>query len=428
MADPKQRAAAIAVSLALLTTGEHAIAQSSASELETRLEAGAATAMRAGALPLHALALTPSIRYADRRFSFRARGTAQISEQRWNLGAADASLEAVTPLLHGFRAEVSANADRAFHSPALVNDQVDASGRLHYMAQRGGVWLGSGVARPLRAVTVSNVNVSSGGVWTKLGPTTIRGSVTSFFFTKVSIDSQVADANTQSASSSACETSSIESMEPVVGDALTRSIGGTGCRRQSRVTDFEGSIQYQARRLELTVRGGRRMGDSFDVTPDSRQWASAQAAVWITNKLAAVAGGGREPGQPTRGLPARSFGSLGLMLAYWPIPRGAVLVETPASLVHAFELRPAGPTVQRVTARIGGVETVEIMGDFSDWTPLPMVRRGRDQWELLVPMKTGVRQINMRIDGGTWIAPPGMPTMKDDFGGQVGVIVVKPQS
>jgi hypothetical protein len=174
------------------------------------------------------------------------------------------------------------------------------------------------------------------------------------------------------------------------------------------------------------VRGGQRFGNSFDVTPESRQWASGQAAFWISSQIAAVAGGGREPAQPTRGMPARNFGSLGIMLRYWPIPRGVVPVESPASLVKAFELRSAGTAVQRVTARIGGVETVEIMGDFSDWTPLPLIRRGRDQWELLVPIAAGVHQINMRIDGGAWIAPPGIPTMKDGFNGEVGVLVIKP--
>jgi hypothetical protein len=114
------------------------------------------------------------------------------------------------------------------------------------------------------------------------------------------------------------------------------------------------------------------------------------------------------------------------MLAYWPIPRGAVPVETPASLVKSFELRSAGTALQRITARIGGVETVEIMGDFTDWAPIPLVRRGRDLWELLVPMSGGIHQINMRIDGGDWIAPPGVPAIRDGFNGEVGVLVVKP--
>ena len=67
------------------------------------------------------------------------------------------------------------------------------------------------------------------------------------------------------------------------------------------------------------------------------------------------------------------------------------------------------------------------MGDFTDWTPVSLVRRGRDQWELLVPIAPGVHQVNIRIDGGKWFAPPGIPTTKDDFNGQVGVLVVKHQ-
>jgi len=179
--------------------------------------------------------------------------------------------------------------------------------------------------------------------------------------------------------------------------------------------------------VELTVRGGQRFGDSFDVTPESRQWASGQAAIWLTNKLAAVAGGGREPAQPTRGLPARSFASLGIMLAYWPIPRGVVPVETPLSLIRAFEVRAAGTSLQRFTARIGGVETVEIMGDFTGWDPVQLIRRGRDHWELLFPVASGIHQINLRIDGGQWIAPPGVPSVKDGFNGEVGVLVIEKQ-
>jgi len=422
MADSKQHATAIAVSLALLTTtGEHAVAQN-ASELEARLQAGAMMSTRRGnPLPLNALALTPGIRYADRRFSVSASGEAWLNGERWELGSSAAAFQAQTPLLHGVRAEVLANATRRFVDPSLQNDQLDAEGRVHFMRQRGGVWLGSGVARPLRVSTVTNVNVNSGGVWTRLGSTTLRGSVTSFFFTKLASPDTIEE-------TVPC-TAQLDAAQPLAptgtGMAAIQS-SNPGCRHQSRLTDLEASVRWQHRLLELTVRGGQRFGNSFDVTPESRQWASGQAAFWVTSQVAAVAGGGKEPAQPTRGLPARNFGSLGLMLAYWPIPRGVVPVATPASLINAFELRPAGTAVQRITARIGGVESVEIMGDFSDWTALPLIRRGRDQWELLVPMSAGVHHINLRIDRGQWIAPPGMPTMKDGFNGEVGVLVIKP--
>ena len=420
MADPKQRAAAIAVSLALLTTGEHAVAQT-APELEARLSAGALTS-RQGALPLTGLAVTPGIRYADRRVSLAAHGTAWLGDQ-WQVGEASAAFSAQTPLLHGFRSEFVANADREFFGPTVSSEQLDASGRIHYMRQRGGVWLGSGVARPLRATTVSNVNVSSGGAWTRVGKMTLRGSVTSFFFTKVTVDSQT-ESQRVPRTASACTPSALETPATPPGTSGSPLIASE-CRHQSRVTDLETSIRYEHRLVEVTARGGRRFGTSFDVTPDSKQWASAQVAVWLSSQVAAVAGGGREPAQPTRGLPARAYGSLGVMLAYWPIPRGAVPVLTPASMVRGLELRTAGTGMQRITARIGSVESVEVMGDFNEWVPAQMIRRGRDEWELLVRMPSGVHQINMRIDGGKWFAPPGMPKMRDDFNGEVGIVLIK---
>ena len=421
---PRLPATAIAVTLALLAPEQRGLAQN-ASELETRLEAGAAMLARDGMIPLGALALSPALRYVNPRFAVRARGAAWLSNNSWELRDGSTTVEAYTPLVFGLRGEVIASADRAMSDLAAPNDQVDAGARLHYMRQRLGVWLGSGVARPLRIAAVSNVNVSSGGVWTRLGTTTLKGSVTSFFFTKV-VDTVSQSLENGSVTVPLCAASRAASPTGFDASSSYTLTSAQGCRRESRVTDLEGSVRWEHRLLELNFRGGQRFGDRIDVTPESRRWASLQTAIWITNKIAAVAAGGREPAQPTRGLPARTYGSLGLMLAYWPIPRGEVLVETPASLVRAFELRSAGPALQRITARIGGVETVEVMGDFSDWAPLPLIRRGRDLWELLIPMQPGVHQINMRIDGGQWITPPGVPSIRDGFNGEVGVLVIKP--
>ena len=149
MIHPRLHATAFAVSLALLSTGQRVQAQGN-SELQTWLEAGALTTSRSGSLPLNALALTPGARYANNRMTASANGSAWLGGQQVQLGNAVAALEAFTPLLYGVRAELMANASRLFQDPLVQNDQLDAEGRLHFMRQRGGVWLGSGVARPLR--------------------------------------------------------------------------------------------------------------------------------------------------------------------------------------------------------------------------------------------------------------------------------------
>lgn len=421
-------AAAVAVTLALLLPEQRGTAQST-SEMETRLEAGAAMLSHGPSAALGAFAVTPALRYANRRFAASATGSAWLLDNQWQLQTASASIEIYAPLPYGLRAEMLAGANRASVDQKLQNDQVDAGGRISYQRQRLGVWLGSGVSRPLRVAAVSNVNVSSGGIWSRFGATTVKGTVTNFFFTKVVDTLGTGPISNEATAVPVCAPEHAAPVPvdfPSSGVAMSLSTASNACRRESRVTDLDGSVHWEHRLLEVTIMGGQRFGDKLDVTADSRRWASARTAVWVTNKIAAVASGGREPAQPTRGLPARSYGSLGLMLAYWPIPRNTVPVVTPASLVKAFEIRPAGTALQRITARIGGVETVEIMGDFSDWTPIQLQRRGRDQWELLVPMSAGIHHINMRIDGGVWITPPGVPSIRDGFNGEVGVLLVKP--
>jgi hypothetical protein len=426
MARQKLSATAVAASIALLTTGEHAVAQN-ASELEARLKAGAASSSRSDAVrPFGNMAITPSLRYASAYFTATSSASAWLVGQQWQIGDAELTTETRTRKYHGIRGELLANASRVRIGQTDLSQQLDFVGRLHLIRENGGVYLGSGAARPLRIGTVSNAYVSTGGVWTRVGPATIRASVTNWAFSKFATNDTVQSGGKVAA----CPVSpaSPQAENAGAGALGLASAGVTSCRRESRITDLEGGLRWEHRLMEVSMRGGQRFGSRLDVTKASRTWGSAQAAVWLSSQLAAIVGGGREPAQPTRGLPSRNFYSMGLMLAYWPIPRGAVLVESAASLVKAFELRPAGVALQRLTARIGGVESVEIMGDFTDWAAVPLVRRGRDQWELLLPMSTGVHQINMRIDGGKWIAPPGLPTLKDDFSGEVGVVVVKPEN
>jgi hypothetical protein len=206
---------------------------------------------------------------------------------------------------------------------------------------------------------------------------------------------------------------------------FSESSSSGACERQSRFGDLEGSLHWEVGAIELSAQMGRRFGDSYDVTADSRQWSAATATVWLTDRIAIVGGGGRQPALPLRGLPARSFGMAGLEVAYWPMSKSAVPVSLPrAVLVKSFEMRPMASGMHKIVIHVRGVETVDVMGDFSDWSPLMLSRRGRDLWELSVPLSPGMHQINVRVDGGPWMAPPGMPVMKDSFGGEVGLIGV----
>lgn len=415
MTEPK---AAIAALTFVLLAPQGALAQ-----VASKLQAGSITTQQDGEVPASVFSVAPGIRVDLPYLALAAHGSAWLTGQQWQIADGTLSGTLLTPTIKHFRAEVLGNASRAFFDRSLENDQFDAQARLHMLfAQNGGIWVGGGVARPWRIAVVSAVDVTGGGAWTRVGDATFSGTYTNFFFTKV------AASRDSSGTTQTCGTRNDPlSLNASTGASLSSSSTATAtdCRRQSRFSDIEGSVNYAYGFLELTGQAGYRFGDSYDVTPDSRRWAAGTAVLWITNRVAAVMGGGRIPANPSRGLPARNYANFGLMLSYSSIPRTTVPVAPMTiAAVKVFEVRQLATGTQKITVRVGGVETVEVMGDFSDWTPLVLMRRGRDLWDITLPVAAGVHEINLRLDGGQWLAPPGLPTRRDSFNGDVGLLVV----
>jgi hypothetical protein len=45
-------------------------------------------------------------------------------------------------------------------------------------------------------------------------------------------------------------------------------------------------------------------------------------------------------------------------------------------------------------------------------------------WTVDMRARPGVHHVSIRVDGGGWIAPPGLAPIDDDFAGQAGLLVV----
>jgi len=407
-------AAIVALSAALL-----APQGMSAQQIASKLEAGALVTGKDGEVPASTMRVSPGIKLDLPLANISANGSAWLEGQQWQIADGTLSASVFTPTWYGLRGEIIANASRAFFDRSIANDQVDAQARLHMlMKQSGGIWVGGGVARPWRVAVVSHVDVAGGGAWTRVGGAILSGTFTNFFFTKVAPVSDSGNASTT------CTDSRTEVSLDVAAAPVSHDVAGVQCRRYSRFSDVEGALHWEHGFFEISAQTGYRFGNAYDVSADSRRWAAASGTLWVTNQVAAVVGGGRVPANPSRGLPARNYMNFGMMLAYAPVPRNAVPVAPRLATVRGFEVRPSSPGMERITIRVGGVESVELMGDFSDWGTLQMIRRGRDLWELVLPLQRGTHQINIRLDGGPWLPPPGMPIMKDGFSGEVGVLVL----
>jgi hypothetical protein len=427
MNEPK--VAILAVAAALLVSAPRGLA----AQIVSKVEAGQFT-VSDGVFPLSALRLAPSVQLQLPHLKFKVLGAAFLTEQG-GLQLADGIVSGTftSPTVYGVRAEMIGNASRAVDDRSLGNDQVDLQTRVHVdFRHRGGLWLGSGVARPWRVGVVSSADVADAGAWARLGDAaralgvaTFTTTFTNFSFTKV------ASINDTGSATLSCASVPVATAPPTntsLRALFNESVSATACERQSRFGDLEGSLHWDLGALELTGQMGHRFGDSYDVTEDSRRWTSLMGTIWFNERIALIAGGGRQPALPLRGIPARSYAMAGFEIAYRPMSKSSVPVSLPHSpLVKSFAHHAAATGMQKIIIRVGGVETVDVMGDFSDWVPLTLVRRGRDLWELSIPMSPGMHQINVRVDRGPWVAPPNLPTTKDGFNGEVGLLVVSPE-
>jgi hypothetical protein len=104
-------------------------------------------------------------------------------------------------------------------------------------------------------------------------------------------------------------------------------------------------------------------------------------------------------------------------------PSGAPTARTAESRA-SFALSTAGPGRVRITIRVASARSLEFASDCTGWNPVEMTRTG-DGWAVEVAATRGVHQANIRVDGGKWIAPPGLSSADDEFAGEVGIFVVE---
>jgi hypothetical protein len=197
----------------------------------------------------------------------------------------------------------------------------------------------------------------------------------------------------------------------LVGAVTTTAAG------DSTYTDAVATARFDVRRLGLSASGGVRGGA---LGGGARSWAQAESRVLLVANLSLVGAVGSTPTDITRGLPGAHFVSIGLHVTFGPTP--VVGGGTPGT-AHGT---PLAQVVRHRTVEIHEApgSRVEVMGDFTDWRPILCPEIGPGVFALAVPRTHGVYRIDVRVDGGPWTVPPGLASVPDDFGGEVGLLVV----
>ena len=356
-----------------------------AQSIETSIDVGIVSLRYADSLNAAAATLTPDVRFDWDRGIAQVSGTfSQFMDGGWSAQAATSG-SLFTPTRRGLLGELAAVAGGSTHQDGTRTGQALANLRLHVMRPWWGAFAGAGGGRTWDGASWRRLLLGELGAWMQ------NSTVTAVFtITPVSVDDSV------------------------------------------RYLDGQLTLSRSFNRVDLTaVAGGRVGGQNPGVDTRARAWGSLSALSWIRPRVGVTASGGTYPVDPTQGFPGGRF--IAASIRFATSQRRANIIPdvetpTPAPTVSAAldgfhaSRDSSGSVVMGVSAP--NALTVEISGDFNGWIPAKLTATGDGRWVGRFQLPPGKYQMNLRIDGGEWIVPPGLLPLKDEFGGSVGLLVV----
>lgn len=204
----------------------------------------------------------------------------------------------------------------------------------------------------------------------------------------------------------------------------TRIIGDSArVAEQRRWGETEAGLAWEGRALAFALAMGGRLA-SRGVPAGA--WGSANLAVRLSSPLSLVVGAGTASRTQFALDGEHRYVTLGLRIR--PTSGGIPLAEAAtlhAASVNAFTIDSLGSGRYRLTLDAPSARRVELSGDFTNWKPVTLLRTASGHWTLTLALGPGTHRLNARVDGGSWIVPPGLTTMSDDFAGEVGLLVIE---
>jgi hypothetical protein len=333
-----------------------------------------------------AAAVTPDFRFDSPRASIEAVGTvSQFTSGGWSSQGSLAP-SVFAPTAGRVFVELAGFTGGSYHQDGTRTGEAIANGRVHFSADNSGAFAGGGVGSTWNVSGWRRILLGEVGVWGRRGP---------------------ADA--------------LLTLSPVSVDDTTR------------YADGQLSLAGSLKRFDVSALAGYRLGSRLPADlRGGRSWASFSATGWVTPTWGVVAAAGTYPVDPTQGFPGGQFVSVSVRLASGrrpsePLQNFGLKSGPGAGVGTADQFRvdrdAHGHTVLRVHAP--SAKRVEVSGDFNQWVAMDLARAADGWWTGQIQVAPGTYQMNVRIDGGAWLVPPGTLPIKDEFGGVTGLLVVQ---
>jgi len=363
------------------------------------LSAGLARIRYDDTLSVTAATIEPTLRYDSDQLSFLASGTyAQLSpttrgSSSWT-SQGELAGSVFTPALGALRGEIVGRAGMSAHEDGTRTGEWQALGRAHLMRAARGAWIGGGGGRTWDGASWREVRAADAGAWLREASAMLVATAAP---TSITI--------------------------PAIGPIASASV---------RYTDVELSARWTPGRVELGGTLGLRAGDATVSASDERTWGSGTATIHLTRRLMLVGSAGAYPVDFAQGFPGGRYVSVSLGIAPsaatsgWEGARavrsGSTADRDEEAPFFTVDALPSG--AQRVRLRAPSAARVEVAGDFSAWQPIELRRASGGWWEATLRVPAGTHEMSLRVDGGAWGAPPGLPVIVDELGGRTGLLVI----
>jgi hypothetical protein len=198
-------------------------------------------------------------------------------------------------------------------------------------------------------------------------------------------------------------------------------------------TDLRSSARWRRNRIVLEGIVGARM---WSRNGGRGVFGEGSATLTLAPHAALVLSAGRYPTDAVSGSIAGRYVTAAVRLGTISIRRPrAPAFPTDAHTMGSngsntmetrLEIRARENDNVQLTLYAPGATVVEVSGDFTDWRPVPLSRNSAsgDAWVASFRISKGLHRINVRRDGGPWMAPAGTTRSVDDYDGEVGVFIL----
>ena len=184
-----------------------------------------------------------------------------------------------------------------------------------------------------------------------------------------------------------------------------------------RVVDVIFTAEHARTFVDIDVVGGLRAG--LEGLSGSRAFAAASLRYRLQQITYVVLSGGSQVADPLRGTPEWRFVAVGFRVG-----NARPGIARPAGLAGpALRYDRLAGNVRLMIDAPPGAMRVEVMGTMTGWEPRAL-ERSEAGWVIVLPAAPGGHQVQVRVDGGSWLPPAGPTTITDEFGRRVAYIVL----